>query len=170
VRTKRILVLILALAAAAILQSTIVGRPILLGARPDLVLLLVVTYSVVRGVGEGLLGGIIGGFMVDMLSAVPFGTATLGMGLIGLLTGLGDANVYRANFMIPLVAVFLATVFYHSFLMLALQADGRTVEWISTLALQTIPGAFMNALLTPLAFYLVRRFAYPGEDEERYQW
>ena len=162
--------LILVLVTAAILQSTVLSRPILLDARPDLVLLLVVTFSVVRGVGEGMLGGLIGGFLVDMLSAIPFGTATLGMGLIGLLSGLGDANVYRANFMIPLIAVFLATVFYHSFLMLALQADGRTVQWISTLALQTIPGAALNALLAPLAFHLVRRFAFPGEDEERLQW
>jgi rod shape-determining protein MreD len=169
-RTRRIIILILALATAAISQSTIASHPILLRARPDIVLLLIVTYSVVRGVGEGLLGGLVGGFMVDMLSAVPFGTATLGMGLIGLLTGLGNANVYRANFIIPLVAVFLSTVFYHSFLMLALQADGRTVDWISTLALQTVPGAFLNAVLAPLAFYLVRRFSLPGEDEERFQW
>ncbi len=169
-QTKRIIIIVLALLTAAILQSSIASRPILLDARPDLVLLLVVTFSVVRGVGEGFLGGLIGGFLVDMLSAIPFGTATLGLGLIGLLTGLGDANVYRANFMIPLIAVFLATVFYHSFLMLALQADGRTVEWISTLALQTIPGAVLNAVLAPVAFYLVRRFAFPGEDEERFQW
>ena len=167
---KRMIALLLALGAAAILQSTILSRPILLEARPDFVLLLVVTFSVVRGVGEGLLGGLIGGFLVDMLSAVPFGTATLGLGLIGLFTGLGDANVYRANFMIPLIAVFLATVFYHSFLMLALQADGRTVEWISTLALQTVPGASINALLAPVAFKLVRWLAFPGGNEERFQW
>lgn len=169
-QARRIVILILSLMGAAILQSTIIGRPLILGARPDFVLMLVVTYSVVRGVGEGLLGGLVGGLLVDMLSAVPFGTATLGMGLIGLLTGLGDANVYRANFVIPLIAVFLATVFYHSFLMLALQADGRTVEWISTLALQTIPGAVMNALLAPTAFYLIRRFGFHGEDEEKFRW
>jgi rod shape-determining protein MreD len=167
---RRFGILIVALIAAAILQSTVAARPIFMGARVDLVLLLVVTYSVVQGVTEGLLGGLLGGMVVGILSAVPFGGAVLGMGLVGLLTGLGDANVYRANAIIPLIAVFLATVFYHSFLMLALQADGRAVDWISTLALQTIPGASINALLSPVAFYLVRRVVFPGEDQERFQW
>jgi rod shape-determining protein MreD len=170
VRTRRIVVLILALTAASILQSTIASRPILLGARVDLVLLLVVTYSVIQGVGEGLLGGLFGGFVVDVLSAVPFGSAMIGMGMIAVLTGIGKSNVYRANVLIPLVAVFLATVFYHAFLMLALQADGRAVDWMATLALQTIPGACLNALLTPVAFFMMRRFAFQDENEEQFRW
>ncbi len=169
-RAKRIAILVLALTGAAILQSTLLSRPIVLDARPDLVVLLVVTFSVIQGVSEGLIGGLLGGLMVDLLSGVPFGAATLGMGLIGLLTGLGDANVYRANVVIPLVAVFLATVVYHSFLMLALQADGRAVEWISTLALETVPVAFMNAVLTPVALYLVRKFGFQRQKEERLDW
>ena len=91
----------------------------LLQGRPDLVLLMVVTFSVTQGVSEGLLAGLLGGLLVDFFSAAPFGAATVGMGLVGLLTGLGDANIYRANLLIPLIAVFVATVVYHSFLMLA---------------------------------------------------
>ena len=169
-RTRRIVVLILALVVAVVAQSTVASRPIVSGARPDLVLLIVVTFSVVQGVSEGLLAGILGGVAVDLMSGVPFGSATIGMGLVGLLTGLGDTNVYRANLLIPLVAVFLATVVYHSFLMLSLQANGRTVEWLSTLALQTVPSAVLNAILTPVALYLVRRFAFPSEQEERFDW
>lgn len=167
---KRFGLLALMMVGAAILQTTVMGRPFLLGGRPDLVLLLVVAYSVARGVSEGLLVGLMGGLIVDFLSAVPFGAATMGMGLVGLLTGLGDANVYRANMLIPLVAVFLATVLYHSFLMLALQADGRSVEWISTLAIQTVPAAVLNSVLAPLATHLVRRGMSIGGGEERYQW
>ena len=168
--TRRIGLLALTLLAAAVFQSTLGSRLTLFTARPDLVLLLVVTYSVVRGVEEGLLAGILGGLLVDLLSALPFGTATVTMGLIGLATGLGEANVYRANLVVPLVAVFLATVVYHSILMLTLQAIGWSVEWVSTLALQTVPGAFLNALLAPLAFALVRRITSPVEEEERMRW
>ena len=169
-RTRRFLILTLALAIATILQSTLFGHRFLLQGRPDLVLLIVVTFSVTQGVSEGLLAGLLGGLLVDFLSAAPFGAATVGMGLVGLLTGLGDANIYRANLLIPLIAVFVATVVYHSFLMLALQADGRTVEWMSTLALQTVPGAFLNSILAPVATYLVRRVTSPDNAEERFQW
>ena len=169
-RTRRILILLSSLLAAVVVQSTILSRPLLSGARPDLVLLLVVTFSVVQGVSEGLMAGILGGLAVDLLSGVPFGSATLGMGLVGLLTGLGDQNVYRANLLIPLVGVFLATAVYHSFLMLALQANGRSVEWVATLALQTVPSAFLNAILAPIALYMVRRFAFASEQDERFDW
>ncbi len=169
--TRRIGLLALALCVAGIVQTTITNTLTLDNrAVPDLVLLLVVTYSVVRGIEEGLMAGILGGLVVDVLSAIPFGAATVGMGLIGLATGLGESNVYRSNVIIPLVAVFLATVFYHSVVMLALQAAGWSVEWISTMALQTIPGAILNAILAPVAFVLVRRISCSPDAEERFQW
>ncbi len=167
---RRIVLLALALLVAAVLQSSLGSRITIFTARPDLVLLLVVTYSVSQGGEEGLIGGLIGGLLVDLLSAIPFGTATISMGLIGLASGLGEANIYRANLFIPLVAVFVATVVYHSVLMLTLQAAGWNVEWIGTLALQTVPGALFNAILAPLAFVLVKKIAPPTEGEEQMRW
>lgn len=167
---RRLIILFASIVVAVMLQTTALSRPIVSGARPDLVLLIVVTYSVVQGVSEGMMAGVVGGLAVDLCSGVPFGSATLGMWLVGLLTGLGDSNVYRANLLIPIIAVFLATVIYHSFLMLSLQANGWTVEWISTLALQTVPSAFMNAILTPVGLYLARHFAFPTEHEEKFEW
>ncbi len=168
--SRRIGILAVALLVAAVVQATLASRYTIFTARPDLVLLLVVTFSVSRGLEEGLIGGLIGGLLIDQLSAIPFGTATIAMGLIGLATGLGEANIYRANLIIPLVAVFLATVFYHSILMLTLQAAGWSVEWISTLALQTVPGAVLNSLLAPLAFALIKKLSPATEGEEQMRW
>jgi rod shape-determining protein MreD len=168
VRARRITLFIFALGIAATIQTIMGARLSVLTARPDLVLLLVVTHSIVRGTSDGLLGGVIGGLMIDSLTPLPFGAATIGMALVGLGTGLGESNVYRSNLIIPLIAIFLATIFYHSFLMLALQAAAWTVDWISTLALQTVPGAALNAMLAPLVFPLVRRIA--SGSEERIEW
>jgi len=170
VRTRRIGIFSLVILAAALLQSTMGSHLAIFTARPDLVLILVVTYSVSRGGEEGLLVGLFGGLLVDLLSAVPFGTATLSMGAIGLATGLGEANVYRANLVIQLLAVFLATAFYHSIIMLTLQAIGWKVEWISTLALQTVPGAVLNAILAPVALGLIKRLPPAMEGEEQLRW
>lgn len=169
-RIKRILLLSLALVVAALLQSTLGARLTLFAARFDLVLVLVVTYSVLQGSEEGLLAGLIGGLVVDNLSVVPFGTTAIALGLAGLLTGLGDAALYRANFVIPLTAVGLATVFYHSFILLALQAAGWSVDWTATLALQTIPGALMNALLAALIFSPMQRLVVPPPVEGQLRW
>lgn len=167
-RARRITLFVFMLAIAAIIQTTLGSRLSLFTARPDFVLLLVVTHSVVRGMSDGLLGGVLGGLIIDSLTPIPFGAATIGMAVVGLGTGLGESNVYRSNVIIPLIAVFLATIFYHSFLMLALQAASWQVDWISTLALQTIPGAALNAVLAPLVFPMVRKMASGGE--ERIEW
>ena len=154
---RRLALLTLALAAAAVLQTALGQNLTIRIVRPDLVLLVVVTNSAIRGMEEGLLGGLLGGLMVEVFSAAPFGGSILAMGVIGLATGLWEANVYRTSVLIPVVAVFLATILYHSFLLLAFQGAGWTVEWISTLALQTVPGAVENACLSPLVFLFVRR-------------
>lgn len=167
---QRVAVMCILLAIAAIAQ-TIIGSsspPVFL--KPDLVLLVVITYSVVRGVEEGALAGLIGGLMVDCLSMVPFGAATFAMGVLGLATGLGEDNIYRSNVIIPLVAVFVATILYHCFLLLSLQGGGWRVEWIVTLALQTVPSAFLNALLAPMAIPLVRKITASPEEAERMRW
>jgi rod shape-determining protein MreD len=168
--TRRFASLFIALTLAVLLQSTFGRNITIFSARPDPVLLLVVSFSVARGMEEGVIAGIVGGLLLDTLSAIPFGVATITMGIIGFTTGIGEANVYRTNFVICLVAVFLATVFYHSIVMLSLQAIGWNVEWISTLALQTIPGAVFNAALAPLVFPLVRRLGSAGEEQEQIRW
>jgi len=56
-QARRIAVLFAVLVVAAVVQSTMTTRLTPHGLRPDLVLLIVVTYSVVRGVEEGALAG-----------------------------------------------------------------------------------------------------------------
>ncbi|MGI5835881.1 MAG: rod shape-determining protein MreD [Chloroflexota bacterium] len=167
---RRVSLMLLLLAIAAIAQTIMVSSSPPVFLKPDLVLLVVVTHSVVRGVEEGALAGLIGGLMVDCLSTVPFGAATFAMGVLGLATGLGEDNIFRANVIIPLVAVFLATIFYHSFLLLSLQGGGWRVEWLGTLALQTVPSALLNALLAPMAIPVIRRITASPEEAERMRW
>lgn len=167
---RRLALLTLALAAAAVVQTALGQNVTMHAARPDLVLLVVVTNSAIRGMEEGLLGGLLGGMMVEVFSAAPFGASIFAMGVIGLATGLWEANVYRTSVLIPVVAVFLATILYHSVLLLALQGAGWTVEWISTLALQTVPGAVENAILSPLVFLLVRRMVAYKQSEGSLRW
>lgn len=167
---RRVAVIFLMLAIAATAQTMMGSGASPVFIKPDLVLLVVITFSVVRGVEEGALAGLIGGLMVDALSMVPFGAATFAMGVLGLAMGLGEDNVYRANVIIPLMAVFLATIFYHSFLLLILQGGGWRVEWVVTLALQTVPTALLNTLLAPMAISLVRRITASPEEAERMRW
>src|ERR687884_269698 len=109
---------------AAIVQGTALDRA-LGGPRPDLVLLLVLAWSMLRGAAEGTVGGIIGGLALDLLSAAPFGLHTGLLALIGTVTALGEANLFRGSLPIYFTAAAMATVALHGGTLLVLQAAGH---------------------------------------------
>ena len=63
------------------------------GGRPDLVLLLAASWSILRGTHEGSLAGVGGGLLLDLFSATPFGLNAALLGLMGLVTGLGEGSL-----------------------------------------------------------------------------
>jgi rod shape-determining protein MreD len=145
-----------AFAVAAIMQATtlssVSGTP-----RPDLVLLLVLAWSMLRGLPEGTVGGIAGGLALDLLSAAPFGLHAGLLGMIGALTALGEANLFRGNVPLFLVTAGLGTLVLHGGSLLLLQAAGQQAIGPSRFVEFVVPTALLNALLMPFVFVLVQR-------------
>ncbi len=144
------------LAIAAIVQSTALNQ-VLDGPRPDLVLVFVLAWSMIRGVAEGTVGGIAGGLALDLLSAAPFGLHAGLLGLIGSVTALGEASLFRGNLPIFVTAAALATVMLHGGAFLLLQAAGQQTFPLVRFVQFVVPTALLNALLMPFAFLLVQR-------------
>jgi rod shape-determining protein MreD len=146
----------LVLVLGALVQATILS-PILGAGRPDLVLLLVLSWSILRGSAEGTIGGIAGGLALDLLSGVPFGLHTSLLGLIAALTALGEANLFRGNLPLFVITAALATVALHGGTILILQAAGLQTLTLPRFAQFVVPTALLNALLMPFAFTLFQR-------------
>src|SRR5215216_1347338 len=127
------------------------------GPRPDLVLLLVLAWSMNRGLSEGAVGGVVGGLALDLLSAAPFGLHAGLLVLIGSLTALGESNLFRGSIPIFLTAAALATVVLHGGSLLVLQAAGQQTVGFPAFVQIVVPTAALNALLMPLAFVFVQR-------------
>ncbi len=72
---------------AAVAQSVVIERISILGGRPDLCALFVVTWSIIRGADEGALWGFVGGIFCDLLSGSGLGLWTLSLTAVGLLVG-----------------------------------------------------------------------------------
>lgn len=141
----------------AVVQATLVPLLPFGDARPDLMLVLVVVWGIVRGNGEAALWGLGGGIFLDLFSGVPFGLQSLSLAAVGLIADLMETNFFRSNMLLPLSAIFVATFFYHIAAAAALQTLGYAVNWEPYLTGVVLPTAIANTILMPLAFTLLRR-------------
>ena len=154
------------LAAVAILQATVLPHLAIWGVFPDLPLLVVIGWSLVRGKREGLIWGFIAGVTVDLLSGAPFGAATLPMMAVGLLAGMGQATVFGAHAALPMLAMFLATLVYDLLFLSIVYISGQDVMWLDAFMRIILPSAALNALLMPIAFWGMRKLStWFGREE-----
>lgn len=151
-----------------LVQSTLLNHLSLWGTKPDLVLVLVVSWSLVRWVSEALYSGLIGGMALDLLSGLPFGTSTLPLLLVSAAVGLLEVNVFRTNFLLPLAAIAGATIGHHLLSLGLLRALGWPVPWTQALTRLLPAAVLLNGLAMPLLYELTRRLSrlgQPARDE-----
>ena len=144
------------LALLALVQTSVLPYFEILGAQPSLVLVCVVILATMQ-VGTRALGwGFGGGLIVDLFSAAPLGTNALLFTLIAYLAGSGFGGVDRANVVIPVAAVALATVAYYPSVLLALQLQGVDIAWAAHLPARLWPAIVVNLAAAAVLYYPVR--------------
>jgi rod shape-determining protein MreD len=147
-------------ALIAVLQTTLVPLLPTGAAKPDLMLLIVVAWGIVHGGGESVVWGLAGGLFLDLMSGVPFGVQAIALGAIGLLADLMETNFFRSNMLLPLAAIFVATILYHIVIGATLQTLGYPLIWEPFLVSTVIPTAALNTVLMPVAYNLFRRLEH----------
>lgn len=157
------------LAIVAILQTTLVPGLAVWGVFANLPLLVVVSWSLLRGPREGAVWGFIAGLMVDLLSGAPFGAATLSLIVVGFLAGLGETLVFRARIALPMIAMLLATIVYDLLFLLIVQISGQPVTWLDSVFRIVLPSGILNAVLTPIIF-LTMRWLYTRFGRKEMEW
>ncbi len=145
------------LALTAIVQATLVPLLPTGDAKPDLMLLIVVAWGIVRGGGEATLWGLGGGLVLDLLSGAPFGVQTLGLAAVGLLADLMETNFFRSNILLPLAAIFIATFLFHVVEAAAMQTSGYPMDWPAFFVRVVFPTALFNTALMPFIYGILRR-------------
>lgn len=158
---------ILILVAGVVLQSSLAPHLAVIGVKPNVVLPMVVAWSVVRGASEGVVWGFIGGLLLDLLSGAPVGISALTLTLVGFATNLGETAVFKSSLVLPLATVFAATLFNDGIQILLLQALGWDLTWVEAMARVALPTAILNAVLMPLVYlplhWVSGRVSGPGE-------
>lgn len=141
----------------ALLQVTVIPPLPLLGISLDLVLLIVLSWTMVRGVQEAAIGAFVGGLTLDILSTYPLGSHALILLLLILPLGWLKAPAYRGNLAFPIAGAFLATVLYKVLLLTLSQILGQGTDWGATLWRIVLPLAMVEATLIPLVYWIIDR-------------
>jgi rod shape-determining protein MreD len=133
----------------ALIQTVLLSRINLWGARPELMLLVVLIWAVVRGVDEGLVWGFIGGLVVDLLSGAPMGATVLALLSVVFLAGQPWGQGLSSQVAQLLLPALVGVVVYHLVLLLVLAWTGHAVDWGFALLRVAGPSALLNTMLAP---------------------
>ncbi|HOT90035.1 MAG TPA: rod shape-determining protein MreD [Anaerolineae bacterium] len=137
---------------AAVLQSVWLENIQVLGGRPDLVLLLAVTWGIIRGANEGAVWGFVGGIFCDLLSGGEFGMWTFALTAVGFLAGQTWVHALGPTLIRLALMSALGTLIGHGILLGTMAVLGYSVNVGQSVQKVAGPAALLNFLLSPFAF------------------
>ena len=112
----RIIITTLIVVLNFILQTTLFPYLAIQGVFPNTALIIVTSYSLLRGSKEGALVGAGTGFLMDVFFHTYIGFYTALYLLIGLIFGRSQRSFFRENYILPIIFCAIATIFYQAVL------------------------------------------------------
>jgi rod shape-determining protein MreD len=143
------------LALLAVMQTSLVPGLQVGPAAPQLVLVWVLCWAVIRGRGEAVPWAIAGGLILDLLSQMPPGAHLLALTAVTFLADLGHRVMQGSTALFAAAAVFAGSLLYGLMLLGILALSGRQPDIASATVLGVMPGALYNlAVLVPVFLVL----------------
>jgi rod shape-determining protein MreD len=155
---------------ALLLQSTLFARVTLGGAKPELVYLVTIVLAYLEGPSSGSMAGFVGGMAEDFLLNQPKGITALTLTLVGYAVGTMRQFVSSPSPLVPVVLVGGATVGGVLFNGLVSFLLGQLVVGFGYLVRVALLSGLYNAVLTPLAYPLIRRVAESSRPKKVFRW
>lgn len=119
---------------------------------PDLVLIMVISYSLLRGPDEGLFFGLAAGLFLDLVAGGVIGIQTLAKAIAGFTAGLLEKTIFKDNLLVPVIAAFVGTLILESLsVLMQLSFHGNYNFWLLMVS-AIIPLALYNAAFAPLIY------------------
>ncbi|MGA2285398.1 MAG: rod shape-determining protein MreD [Dehalococcoidia bacterium] len=145
----------LLLLLTALVQTSVMPAFPIFGVSPNLVLVLLVCWTVIRGRQEAMVVIPIGGLCLSLLGSQPVGVALLAAVPVLLLSELEALNLTPSNLVLALAVAFLSSLIYEAVLLVALRLEGDSVGWLAALMRVVIPTSIVNVVFTLPLYWLV---------------
>jgi len=141
------------LLVVALAQATVVPAYNPISFQPNVVLVLILVWSALRGLPEGLSWAFAVGIVLDVLAVDPLGTNALALLGVVLLAGLSRRRFFQSSLIFPMALAVVATVL-HGVGLLLLRDGAASAIPLSTLLRFILLQALLNAIVVP-PLYLV---------------
>jgi len=144
--------------ATLIIQLTLINLFTIQGLKPDLILLVVIVFSLLQGAEEGAISGFASGLLQDIFSSGLLGVNALAKTIVGFICGILRVKIFAEYilFIIPIIT-FLISIGQSVLIFLVLYAFGIEYGLAWSLKQVALPEALYNSLLSPFIFLAVKR-------------
>ncbi|HEY7659960.1 MAG TPA: rod shape-determining protein MreD [Actinomycetota bacterium] len=167
---RRVLLLTVVILSALLLQTTVFAEINLLGAKPELMYLLTISFAILEGPASGAITGFAGGMAQDFLLNAPKGITALTLTLLGYAMGMARQYIVSPSPILPVLLVAAGTaagvMFYGVVSFLLGQLD---TPWLYLVRVSLL-SALYNAILTPLVYPILRRAAEGSRSRRVVRW
>lgn len=140
---------------AVAVQTAIVPQFSLLGGQPDLIFLLVVSWSLNAPLEQGIIWAFVGGVSRDLMSAAPLGTSTLGMVIVIFGMYRLRSQIYSVGFFTLVWVVFLGTLIYQFLILIIVMAAGFAPAFADRLGYGIVLDEISHIILPTVVYNLV---------------
>lgn len=156
-RPRRIAIIAALLIVAVPVQTALLGRFALLGAKPELLTLIVVAVAMLEGPVVGALAGFAAGLLLDAQTSLPDGLSALVLAATGAIVGRIRLLIQRPSAWVPAASVAAATFASMAvYAILALLFGAPTGSAMRTIV-RILLAATYGAALTPLIYPGIQR-------------
>jgi len=149
------------------LQSTLFQYIEILGVRPNTALIIIVSYSILRGDVEGAILGFFAGLLTDIYFNSYIGLYALMCMLIGYLCGKPFKNFFRENFFLPLSMVAVSSLLYQFIIYIVNFLFKAELDLPYYFRMIILPGSVYTLILTVPIYSLLYAINNKLEDAEK---
>jgi rod shape-determining protein MreD len=143
---------------ALLIQLTLINSISIMGLKPDLMMVVVVVFSLLKGEKEGTISGFVSGLLQDIFSTGLLGINALVKTVIGFTCGILKEKIFYEHilFLIPVIT-FIASFMQSILIFLLLRAFGIEYNLAWSLKQVALPEALYSSLLSPFIFLAINK-------------
>ncbi|HLG11997.1 MAG TPA: rod shape-determining protein MreD [Dehalococcoidia bacterium] len=155
------------LVLVALLEASVLPMFRVYGLQPNLMLLLLIAWLIVRGAGEAFIFAPIGGVLLGLVDGAPTGTALIGLAPLAFLQDLRGSQLREGGLIMAIAFTIVMSLFYNYVHLAVFTLEGQSGDWLVASTRIIVPTALINVfVLVPL--YGLMTLASPAQRRTVY--